>query len=211
MQVGVRKRAITHRALLRKMTSKDKASYESSPFSIQRLKTNPTYRQVVIPPHNKSYDTQRLKIIHSASKQITWYTAPRTNPKQNKIPRINKYYTAPQNKSRNTQCLKFNPKTKKSQEYINTTQRFNTNHVIRSASNGTHIWISRDTQHLMREQTSQHIIGEQSGDTAHCNTLQFNATHCNTLQHVFSLGTLQHTATYCNTLQHTVTRCNTLQ
>jgi len=47
---------------------------------------------------------------------------------------------------------------------------------------------------------------------SHCNTLHHTPAHCNTLQHTAThCNTLQHTATHYNTLQHTATHFNTCE
>jgi len=206
LQVIFCKRATNYRALLRKMTYKDKASYASSP------------------PFNKKIELLSTKLQHTATHCRTLQHNTTHCNLLDKTHHKNKCFSThkigPINAATHYVTLQHN------------TLHCNTLPHVRMDCNvlGKYKRFSPHKTGFMG-QTLQHTATLQH-NASHCNTLQVLQkkrtrasghkrpalcnkrcnTRCNTRQRTVTHGnTRQHVATQCNTLQHTTAHCNVLE
>ena len=217
LQVNFRKRATNYRALLRKMTYKDKAFCGSSPPCMIQV----VHRFVNICWHcnNLQYTTTcRNALQYTATQYDTSGSSLCQHLLALQHPTTccnTLQHTATQyDTSGSWLCIRF-----LYVRHCNTLRQTAThcNILQCTAMHCNTPWhrcfialhtffICKTLQHTATHRTTlQHIA-------MHCNTLHCPATHCNALQHsAMHCNTLRCTAMHCNALQLTATHCSTLQ
>jgi len=212
LQVSFRERATNYRALLRKMTCEQKASYASSPPCITT--------DAIWASKRKQVDFEKKIwwcVCFAGTKRP--YTILRDH-----IPQCDKWFHSTIVKNILVQINDFSyiplywvlyrhriHRGSLDSEMKSTTSSFwNTQHTATHCDALYHTTaLCKTLRHTATRcntrQTLQHCA-------THCNTPQHSAMHCNTLQcTAMHCNALQCTATHCNTLQHTATHCNSLQ
>jgi len=189
LQVIFCKRATNCRALLRKMTCKNKPSYASSPpCTTHTNELCRTYEQVV--SLHIWWVTYEWAMLHIRT-SYEWCCSHE---------RIMSHSAAFCNTLHDTEHLAAHCSTlQHTAAHYNTLQH-----------TATHCYTLQHTHCNTLQHTVTHCSTLQH-TAAHCNTPQYTATHCNTLQPTAThCSPLQPTAKHCNTLQHTATHCNKL-
>jgi len=204
LQIIFHKRATKYGSLLRKMTYKDKGSYESLPLynppptfstkqSVGILLISPPAHTPPLPPVQPAHETRMGCIISRRSQPYT--VAARGTSRCNTLLHTATHCNTLQHTATHCNIL-WHTVT-----YCDTQQH-----------TATHCYTLPHT--AIHCNTLWHTVtycDTQQRTVTHCYTLLHTATHCNTLLHTVTYcDILWHAATHCDTLLHTATYCHTL-